>query len=410
MKIDVTGTGIELINEVDIIETSRKWHGDLVSEKEDFTGWVNLPKHFDESLMKRIQDTAEEIKNKCDLLVVIGVGGSFLGAKAVIDALNGSRPGYPDIEFAGFNMSAAYLNKIVRKMDYRRTCLCVISKSGGTLEPLLTYSILKQRMFEKYGHDEACKRIYVITDAAKGQLRDEVNENGYTSFEVPSNIGGRYSVLSVVGLLPIAAAGHDVRTMIFGAKKIAESPEWKNSLLAYTVCRVALQRDGKMLEVFEFFEDNLRYFGEWLKQLFGESEGKNGKGAFPASLCFSRDLHSIGQFLQEGNQIFFETLISIEQSNYDFMIPASAGEPYVGKTLETINDCSQKGVVLAHKKGGIPITTIEVPKLDEFNLGKLIYFFEMSSALSAYNLGVNPFNQPGVEAYKRETKALVETL
>lgn len=410
MRIDVSGTGIDVSKEIEILETSKKWHDRLLTGEDDFTGWVNLPKNFDESLLKKIQATADEIKDKCDLLIVIGVGGSFLGAKAVIDALNGSRPGYPEIEFAGFNMSAAYLNKIIKKFDYRRTCICVISKSGGTLEPMLTYSILKQRMFEKYGHDEACRRIYVITDEMGGILREEVRENGYQSFPVPSDIGGRYSVLSVVGLLPVAVAGHDIRAMIFGAKKMAENPEWKGSLLDYTVCRVALQREGKMMEIFEYFEDNLRYFGEWLKQLFGESEGKDGKGAYPSSLCFSRDLHSIGQFLQQGHQMFFETLISVDQSTYDFVIPEAAGYPYAGKTLETINDCSQKGVVLAHKKGGIPITTIEIPVLDEHNIGKMVYFFEMSSALSAYNLGVNPFDQPGVEAYKRETKALVEEL
>lgn len=410
MRIDVSGTGIEVNKEQEILETSKNWHEKLMKGEEDYTGWVNLPRNFDDVLLKKIETTAEEIKEKCDLLIVIGVGGSFLGAKAVIDALNGSRPGFPDIVFAGFNMSAAYLDKVVRKLDYRRTCICVISKSGRTLEPMLTYSILKQRMVEKYGKEEAGKRIYVITDEKEGMLREDAEKNGYTSFAVPSDIGGRYSVLSVVGLLPIAAAGHDVRSMIFGAKKVAESPEWKNTLLDYTVCRVALQREGKVMEIFEYFEDNLRYFGEWLKQLFGESEGKEGKGIYPSSLCFSRDLHSIGQFLQQGNQMFFETLISIEQSNYDFLIPEIAGEPYAGKTLETINDCSQRGVVLAHKKGGIPIVTIEVPKLDEYNLGKMIYFFEMSCALSAYNMGVNPFNQPGVEAYKKETKALVEEL
>ena len=227
---------------------------------------------------------------------------------------------------------------------------------------------------------------------------------------MPDDIGGRYSVLSAVGLLPIAVAGHDICAMLEGAAKVACSQEWQDHLLDYTVCRVAMQQQGKTLEIFEYFEDNLRYFGEWLKQLFGESEGKNGKGAYPTDLCFSRDLHSIGQFLQQGNQMFYETMLHIEKSNHDFVIPETAGAPYAGKTLEQINACSQQGVTAAHIQGGIPVISISVPCLNEETMGQMIYFFEMSCAISAYNLGVNPFDQPGVEDYKRETKKLVEAL
>lgn len=409
LKIDVTGTNIDLEQEQALLEASRQWYQHLNSGKADFTGWVDLPGNFDQNLLNQILSTAEEIRNKCDLLIVVGIGGSYLGAKAVIDALNGSREDCPEIVFAGFNMSAAYLDKVVKRMMREDVCLCVISKSGQTVEPLLSYSILKEKLFGKYG-TAAKDRIYAITDATSGALREEANREGYTSFVVPDDIGGRYSVLSVVGLLPIAVAGHDIVAMLQGAASVASSPEWQKSLLDYTVCRVALQNQGKTMEIFEYFELNLRHFGEWLKQLFGESEGKDGKGAYPAALGFATDLHSIGQFLQQGNQMFYETLISIEKANHDFVIPESAGAPYAGKTLETINDCSEQGVIAAHKKGGIPVITIKIPVLNENTLGQLIYFFEMSCAISAYNLGVNPFDQPGVEAYKQEMRRLVEEI
>lgn len=409
LKIDVTGTNIDLKQEQALQEASRQWYEYLHSGKGEYTGWVDLPVNFDEDLLNNILESAAEIRSKCDLLIVVGIGGSYLGAKAVIDALNGSREGCPEIVFAGFNMSAAYLDKVVKRMMREDVCLCVISKSGATVEPLLSYSILKEKLFGKYGN-AAKDRIYVITDESKGSLREEVKKEGYPSFIVPDDIGGRYSVLSVVGLLSIAVAGHDIVAMLKGAASVAGAPEWQDSLLDYAVCRVALQKQGKTMEIFEYFEMNLRHFGEWLKQLFGESEGKDGKGAYPAALGFSTDLHSIGQFLQQGNQMFYETLIRIEKANYDFVIPESAGYPYAGKTLETINDCSEQGVIEAHKKGGVPVISIEIPSLNENTLGQLIYFFEMSCAISAYNLGVNPFDQPGVEAYKQEMRRLVEEL
>lgn len=410
MNIDVTKTGINIAEEQELLASTKRYFEELKNGKYEKTGWVNLPMEFDFDLMKDIKKTAKEIQDKCDLLVVIGVGGSFLGAKAVIDALNKSRSGCPEIVFAGNTMSAAYLDRVVRKMRNMRTCLCVISKSGSTLESLLAYSILKKEMYDKYGYMEAGFRIYVITDEKEGMLRQEVQEYGFKSFVVPADIGGRYSVLSVVGLLPIAVAGHDVDALIAGAKSMAENKGWESDLLDYAISRVALQRQGKTVEIYEYFEANLRYFGEWLKQLFGESEGKEGKGAYPTSLCFSQDLHSIGQFLQQGNQIFYETMLHVKQSNYDFIIPESAGAPYAGKTIEQINECSEMGVVLAHEKAGIPICIIDIPMLNEYCLGQMIYFFEMSCALSALNLGVNPFDQPGVEEYKSETKKLVQKL
>jgi len=409
MRIDISGTGIDIEKETELRKSSVQWHERIMSGTEPMTGWARLPLDFDESLLQKIKDTAEEINQKCDLLIVIGVGGSYLGAKAVIDALNGSREGYPEIMFAGYNMSASYLDKVMKKLEEKTACLCVISKSGSTLEPLLTYSILKEKMYKVY-RGAASDRIYVITDKENGILREEVKHCGYHSFDVPSNVGGRYSVLSVVGLLPIAVAGHDIKAMLEGAKTIAESPSWKDNLLDYAVTRVALQRQGKTVEIFEYFEANLRYFGEWLKQLFGESEGKDGKGAYPSSLCFSTDLHSIGQFLQQGNQIFYETMIRVGRPKHNFVIPAGAGYPYAGKNLEAINLSAELGVLLAHTKDGIPVITIHIPTLDEYHFGKLIYFFEMTCAVSAYNLGVNPFDQPGVEAYKGEMRKLVEAL
>jgi len=410
MKVDVSATGINLENEIELFGLARKWADTFFAGGYPNTGWVSLPAEFDRSLLNEIKDAAEEIRRKCDLLIVVGIGGSYLGAKAVIDALDDNKDDYPEIMFAGYNMSTAHLNKVLKRMRKESVCLCVISKSGSTTEPLLTYSVLKEKMIEKYGMEEAVKRIYVITDESKGTLRREAEEKGYRAFAVPENVGGRYSVLSSVGLLPIAAAGHDIESLLHGAADMSASEKWEKELLEYAVCRVALERGGKQVEIFECFETNLLFFGEWLKQLFCESEGKDGKGIFTTCLCFSRDLHSVGQFLQQGRQMFFETLIRIRASEYDFEIPESAGEPYAGKTMKSINECAEEAVVLAHKKAGIPIVTIELPVLDEYNIGKLIYFFEMSCAISAAMTDVDPFNQPGVEAYKREMKTLVQEL
>ena len=417
MKIDLSGLAIRHEQGYDnLLSEAKRWYQKLRSDEEDylgsdFTGWVNLPSNFNSEVLQDIRDTAEEIRGKCTLLIVVGIGGSFLGAKAVIDALNKNIEGYPEVVFAGFNMSAAYLDRLVKRVKTESVCMCVISKSGRTVEPLLSYSILKERFFAKYGYQEARRRIYVITDEKKGDLRPDVMENQFKSFSIPDNVGGRYSVLTPVGLLPIACAGHDIEELLRGASNMSDSEKWRTGdYLDYAVKRVMLQENGKKIEIFEYFENNLRYFGEWLKQLFGETEGKDGKGSYPACLSFSRDLHSIGQFLQQGTQIFFETMIRIEKLNYDFKIPWYAGYPYAGKTLEQINDCAEQGVILAHKKAGIPVCIIEISEASEYNMGQLIFFFEMSAAVSAYLLGVNPFDQPGVEAYKEEMMKLIEEL
>ena len=416
MRIEITGSDIN--NEIltKRCEEMAQWHQLLMSDDEnhlggDFKGWVRLPETIDEELVDSIIRAAEDIRDKCTLFIVVGIGGSFLGAKAVIDALNGSREGWPEVVFAGFNMNGAYISKLKRRIAQESVCMCVISKSGRTVEPLLSYAVLKDLMFAKYGYQEARRRIFVITDEKKGDLRPEVFENQFESFVIPDNVGGRYSVLTPVGLLPIAAAGHEIRKLLDGAYDM-QCGDWgtEGTLLSYAATRTLLQENGKSLEIFEYFEGNLRYLGEWLKQLFGETEGKEGKGAYPACLFFSRDLHSIGQFLQQGRQMFYETVIRIAKSNEDMLIPWYAGYPYAGKTMEQINECAEEGVIRAHRKVGIPINEIHIDELNEFSIGQLIYFFEMSAALSAYALGLNPFDQPGVEAYKKEMQYLIEKL
>ena len=445
LKVDLSTSGITgdvraMLAEDCMAAKERLWSG-----KEDFTGWVSLPEKLTCDLtegccsdisgcsaeecipqakelqaeLEDVKNTAREIKGKCDLFVVIGIGGSYMGAKCVIDAIAGHEDlTGPKVVFAGCNMSAAYHKEIIAEMKEKETCLCIISKSGGTTEPLAAFSILKDVMAEKYG-DEATSRIYAITDRAKGRLREESDAAGYKTFIVPDDIGGRYSVLTPVGLLPIAVAGIDIDKLIDGARDMASDPAWRAdaaeseaalNAAAYAMTRVALSRSGKWVEIFEYFHPELDFFAEWLKQLFGESEGKEGKGIFPASLMFSRDLHSMGQFIQQGKQIFFETMLIIEDRGEDITIPESAGAPLAGKTIEQINECAIKGVAAAHTKAGVPVIKIYLPKMDAYNMGQLIYFFEMTCGIAAYISGVNPFDQPGVEAYKAEMKTEIEKL
>ena len=416
MKIEITGAEINKDELMQRCGEMAQWHQVLMSDDRthlggDCKGWVKLPETIDSELVGSIIETAEEIRDKCTLFIVVGIGGSFLGAKAVIDALNGSRDGWPEVVFAGFNMNGAYISKLKRRIARESVCMCVISKSGRTVEPLLSYAVLKDLMFAKYGYQEARRRIIVITDDKKGDLRPEAFENQFRSFVIPEDIGGRFSVLTPVGLLPVAVAGHDIIKILDGARDM-QCSDWTagGQLLSYAAARTLLQEKGRCLEVFEYFEGNLRYFGEWLKQLFGETEGKEGKGAYPACLFFSRDLHSIGQFLQQGRQVFYETMIRIAKCNEDMVIPWYAGYPYAGKTMEQINDCAEGGVIRAHRKAGIPINEIHIDELNEFTVGQMIYFFEMSAALSAYAMGLNPFDQPGVEDYKVEMQYLIEQL
>jgi glucose-6-phosphate isomerase len=374
----------------------------LWSGEEPFTGWVQLPLEHNQESIENLLNVAAEVWSKCDLFVVLGIGGSSLGAKAVLDALTPMPHGFPRVVFAGFNLDAASLLDISEQVRREETCICTISKSGATVETLIAFSVLKEVMHEKYG-PAANSRIYAITDEKDGALRKETNEKGYVSFPVPTDIGGRYSVLTPVGLFPLAVAGVDIKALLAGAEAMAVDPAWDREAILYAISRVCLHEEGKTIEALESFDPSMETFGQWLKQLFGESEGKEGKGIYPTVLSFTRDLHSVGQYLQEGTPNVFETMILFETVERDLLIPESAGADLSGLAMSQINNCLTKGVIAAHAKAGIPLITITTPLKDAFHLGRLIYFFELSCGVSATMFGVNPFNQPGVERYKQES-------
>lgn len=403
--------GLTRINNEDL-EKSRplaeKAMADLWSGNLDYTGWVRWPldatnKESDlAGEVERVKTVALAIQNKCKLFVVIGIGGSYLGARSASQAL-GPREGYPKLRFAGNNLSSTYHAEILEEVYKNDTCICVISKSGTTTESSIAFSIFKEVLIEKYGEKEAYKRIFAVTDADDGILCRECSLLGYTKFEIPRDVGGRYSVLTPVGLLPLAVAGYDVDMLLEGAYESASNPGWDHGLADYAITRYLLGRQGKQIEIFEYYEPRFFYFTEWLKQLFGESEGKEGKGLFPVSLNFTADLHSMGQFLQEGKQIFFETVLDLLQPGNDLTV-TEKGNPFQGKTMNQVNKAAQKGVSKAHEAVGIPMVTIEIPQMDERRLGQLFYYFMMTCGISALMLGVNPFDQPGVEAYKNEMR------
>lgn len=380
---------------------------ELKEDREDFTGWVNWPSEIPEEWMSKMETVAEDVRRKCDRLIVIGIGGSYLGTAAIIDALGGSRPGCPEVIYAGNNMSGYYHAGLKEVIDNHETCLCVVSKSGGTMESRLAFSILKDWMYEKYGREETAKRIISITDPAKGILREETDKEGYVDFEIPGNIGGRYSAFTPGIMFPLAVAGVDIRTLLKGAEEMSVNEAFWQEGLDYALTRYALYKAGKAIEVFEYYDPSLRLIGEWCKQLFGESEGKEGKGIFPASLTFSTDLHSMGQFLQEGNQIFFETIINVLNRSRDVKVPESAGPELAGRSLNDINAMAVKGVMAAHAKADIPMIRIDVDEMNEEALGQLLYFFMMTAAVTGKLMGIDPFNQPGVEDYKQEIRNLL---
>ena len=387
----------------------------------DFLGWVNLPSEIDEGLIADIEQTAAGLRKKSDLFVVIGIGGSYLGARAVIEALQNHFAPLTDekplIVYAGHNMSEDYLHELIAVLDKKDYSLAVISKSGTTTEPAIAFRILKQHIINKYGEQEASSRIVAITDKAKGALKQLANVKGYKTYIVPDDVGGRFSVLTPVGLLPIAMAGIDIRALIKGAVEIEKlcksNPTLNGNLVSeYAVVRHIMYELGKTNEIMVNYEPRLVYFSEWWKQLYGESHGKNHKGIFPASVTFSTDLHSMGQYIQDGLRNLFETVISVEGSNHELRIPMENEDldqlNYIaGKRISEVNHKAELGTMLAHEDGGVPVIRLVIPEVSAYVLGQLIYFFEMACALSGYMLEVNPFDQPGVEAYKKNMFALL---
>lgn len=389
----------------------------------DFLGWVDLPDTFDTTIIESIEAEAKRIRGIADLFVVIGIGGSYLGARAVIEALS-SPFSHLDIEaknpriiYAGHNIGEDYLAELLKVLDKKDYAVAVISKSGTTTEPALAFRLIKGHLEQKYGKNEAGQRIIAITDASKGALKTLADKKNYKKYVVPDDVGGRYSVLTPVGLLPIAVAGFDIRRLIEGArvmqKQNASSANLEeNPAALYAATRNALYRSGKKIEILVNYLPSLQYFTEWWKQLYGESEGKEQKGIFPAGVNFTTDLHSMGQYIQDGLRILFETVLTVEQTKNELRIPSDVdnldGLNYLaGKKIEEVNKMAALGTMMAHIDGGVPNISIQIPTLDEYNLGQLIYFFEIACALSGYTLGVNPFDQPGVEAYKRNMFALL---
>ena len=385
----------------------------------DFTGWVNLPRDYDKAEFARIKAAAKKIQQQSQVLVVIGIGGSYLGARAVIELL--ASPNYnikkkdtPDIFFAGNGLSTDALLETIALIGDRDFSVNVISKSGTTTEPAVAFRIFKQLLEEKYGKEGARERIYATTDKARGALKGLADQEGYEEFVVPDEVGGRYSVLTAVGLLPIAVAGIDIQALMDGAAQAMEAlsvPGSDNPAWQYAAARHALYEGGKKVELLACYEPPFRFFAEWWKQLFGESEGKEGKGLFPASVEFTADLHSMGQYIQEGERLMYETVVKFAPKG-QFLIPNDPdnvdGLNFLsGKPLSFVADQAMRGVILAHVDGGVPNVLIELPAISEKSVGYLIYFFEYVCGLSGHLLEVNPFNQPGVEAYKNNMYALL---
>lgn len=385
----------------------------------DFLGWLDLPEETDEVLLSQIQNCANRLERQSEMVVVIGIGGSYLGARAVIEALQHSYKGFnpfsdnhaPYVTFAGNNISEDNLCELLEVLDHKDYSLIVISKSGTTTEPAIAFRILKKHCEDKYGKEWAKQRIVAITDKARGALKQMADANGYETFVIPDDVGGRYSVLTPVGLLPIAVAGFDIRQLIAGARAMRHELLSQSSLISniaqqYALMRYLLYQSGKKIEMMVTYNPKMAFFIEWYKQLFGESEGKEGKGIFPTGATFSTDLHSLGQYIQEGERHLFETVLSIQQSRFQVPIPEDAENLdklnyLLGKSIQEINLTAEEGTRMAHVDGKVPNLRLIVPKVDENNIGQLIYFFEFSCALGGYLLGINPFDQPGVEAYKK---------
>lgn len=404
-------------------ETAAKTLMDKSGAGNDFLGWIDLPVAYDKDEFARIKKAAAKIQSDSEILIVIGIGGSYLGAKAALEMLCDSFYNLqckcsrktPRILFAGNSISSTYLSDLIQLVGDKDFSVNVISKSGTTTEPAIAFRIFREMLVKKYGKEGAKERIYATTDKARGALKGSADKEGYETFVVPDDVGGRFSVLTAVGLLPIAAAGIDIDTMMQGAADAREAyakPFDENPCYQYAAVRNILMRKGKQIEMLVNYEPCLQYFGEWWKQLFGESEGKDGRGIFPASANFSTDLHSMGQFIQDGARILFETVLHVETPRADLEIGFDEenidGLNFLaGKKMSDVNNKAFLGTLLAHTDGGVPNLIVEIPQLDAYHFGNLVYFFEKACAVSGYLLGINPFDQPGVEAYKKNMFALL---
>ena len=428
IKIDLNNAGIDKKEIMKYKEQVENIHKDLHRRKDDekdFVGWLELPTEKNKKEFKRIQTAAKRINKDSDILLVIGIGGSYLGARAVIEALSSSfyqmqtlkQRKHTLVLFVGNNLSPNYINDLIEIIGDKDFSINVISKSGTTTEPAIAFRIFREILENKYGIDEARSRIYVTTDKARGALKTLSNEEGYETFIIPDNVGGRFSVLTPVGLLPIACAGINIEKLMSGAKlaqdNYNESKLKYNECYQYAVLRNILYNQNKTIEVFANYEPKMHYMTEWLKQLYGESEGKQEEGIFPAGIDLTTDLHSMGQYMQEGLRNLFETVISIDEPKSNIKINSDDddldGLNYLaGKDLDFVNKKAMEGTIEAHVSGGVPNIHISIEKLDEENLGGLIYFFELAIAMSGNILGINPFNQPGVEEYKRNMFRLLK--
>ena len=390
----------------------------------DFLGWVHLPSSIDDAHIAAIEAQAEKLRAKAEVVICIGIGGSYLGAKAVYEAMNNSfeylrrKHENPTVLFAGQNISEDYTYELLDAVKDYSIAAIVISKSGTTTEPAIAFRIIKAEIEKRYGKEDAATRIVAVTDKARGALKTLATNEGYPTFVIPDDVGGRFSVLTPVGLLPLAVAGVDIKALVAGATAMEKAtdaavPVDENISAQYAIVRNELYREGKKTEILGSYEPKLQYVGEWWKQLYGESEGKDGKGIFPASVTLTADLHSMGQYIQEGERTLFETIISVAESKHTVKVESDAenldGLNYLaGKRISQINHMAELGVRLAHIDGGVPNIRVEIPTIDAESLGALIYFFEKACGISGYLLGVNPFNQPGVEAYKKNMFALLD--
>ncbi|HHW00766.1 MAG TPA: glucose-6-phosphate isomerase [Clostridiaceae bacterium] len=415
-------------NEVIYLESFVRSAHDMLHNKtgagKDFTGWVDLPLNYDKEEFQRIKAAAEKIRQDSDALIVIGIGGSYLGARAAIEALSHSfynilpkdKRKTPEIYFAGNHISSKYLSDLMDVLEEKDISINVISKSGTTTEPAIAFRIFKELMERKYGKAEAAKRIYVTTDKSRGALKKLSDEEKYETFVIPDDVGGRYSVLTAVGLLPIAVSGIDIDDMMKGAADAYEAYKCvnlaDNDCYQYAAVRNVLYRKNKIIEIMVNYEPSMHYFTEWWKQLYGESEGKDGKGIFPAGVDFTTDLHSMGQYIQDGLRNIFETVLKIEKSSKSMTIQADKDNIdglnfLAGMEIDLVNKKALEGTILAHTDGGVPNLVLNIPEMNSYYFGSLVYFFEKACGISGYLLGVNPFDQPGVEAYKKNMFALL---